>query len=209
MSYQILTAAELVEQCCNNDSRAWEEFIRRFQRPIALMIVRVMRRWGMYSPTVIDDLLQETYFLLCANEYTLLRGLLKKRPDSVESMLRVIAANVTHDYLRAKTAKKRGRDYQQIDDPDHFLMENALVEDGATRIEAEIQLDQIDRLLQTPPNSATVHRDRAIFWMYFQSGMTAQAISEIPSIRLSAKGVESSIHRTLEYIRGCFKIKRR
>jgi RNA polymerase sigma-70 factor, ECF subfamily len=174
---------------------------------MALAIVRTMRRAETLAPAILDDLLQDTYVRLCANDFALLRTLVSRNPDSFEAMLRVVAANVAHDYLRARMSQKRGGQYHQVSESESSLVERLGVEGSAIRIEREAQLDEIDRLLQRSVDSPTTSRDRRIFWLHFRLGMSSEAISQIPSVGLTAKGVESSIFRTLQYVRKALRIK--
>jgi RNA polymerase sigma factor (sigma-70 family) len=171
---------------------------------MALAIVRVLRRTGPLASTILDDLLQEVYVHLCSNDFALLRTLVTRHEDSLEPMLRVVAANVANDHLRAKMSQKRGGEFHQVSDSDLLLIERSGAEGSATRIEREVQLDEIDRLLERSPYSSSTPRDQRIFWLHFQWGMSSRSIAEIPSVGLTAKGVESSIFRTLRYIRQKF-----
>lgn len=206
MDYSSLAPAALIAFCTERDPAAWEEFIRRYQRPIALAILRVLRRWGELSTTLLDDLLQETYLALCAHDYRLLREFVERHPNSLEAMLRVVAANVTHDQIRKRKSQKRGGNSLTIDS-DATVLDGTFAFDDAERIERRVQLDEIDRLLENAPKPISSTRDRAIFWMHFRLGMSSQAISRIPSFRLTAKGVETSLYRTLEFIRKGFRIE--
>ena len=62
---------------------------------------------------------------------------------------------------------------------------------------------QIDAYLKGLKD-ANAERDRLIFWCYFQQGMTANEIANIPSISLSPKGVESTLLRVTRLIRERF-----
>ncbi len=73
MNYQELAPVHLARLCAHNDSEAWLEFIHRYQRLITLVILRTLREGGGTSPFLIDDLVQDTYAALCANECRLLR----------------------------------------------------------------------------------------------------------------------------------------
>jgi RNA polymerase sigma-70 factor (ECF subfamily) len=170
---------------------------------MALVILRVLRRWGELSTALLDDLLQETYVALCANDYRLLRQFVERHPDSLGAMLRVVAANVTHDQIRARNSQKRGGNKAYAD---LQLIEGVTLDDETRRIEREVQLDEIDRLLQRAPKPISSERDREIFWLHFRAGMSAQAISKLPFVQLTAKGVETSLYRTIEFIRKGFKI---
>jgi RNA polymerase sigma-70 factor, ECF subfamily len=207
--YMSLSTPELVKRCSRRDPAAWTEFLRRYQRPMALAIVRILRNAGPSSPEILDDLLQDTYLRLCANDCALLHTLVLRHQDSLEPVLCVIGINVARDHLRAKMSQKRGGQLQQAPDGNLNVVERAEPEGSATQIERKIQLDEIDRLLQRSPGSASAPRDRRIFWLHFLSGLSSQSISEIPSVGLTAKGVESSIFRTLRYIRKSLQIDRR
>jgi RNA polymerase sigma-70 factor, ECF subfamily len=204
VDYSNLSSADLIRLCAAKDQLAWEEFVRRYRRPMALAILRVLRRWGELSTVLLDDLLQETYVALCANDYRLLRQFLERHPDSLEAMLRVVAANVTHDQIRARNSQKRGGDPNKAFAD--LQLEAATPDDETRRIEREVQLDEIDRMLQRAPKPISSWRDRQIFWLHFRAGMSAQAISEQPFVQLTAKGVETSLYRTLEFVRKGFKI---
>ncbi len=175
--------------------------MRRYQRPMILTIIRILRQAGAFAPTIIDDLLQDTYLRLCADNFAPLHRFISRHPDDFEHMMRVTATSVVQDYLRAKMSQKRGGQYRQIPDPDLLLAGQVEAEDAATKIEQEAQLDEIDRLLQRAADSPSAPRDRSIFWMHFQLGMSSEAIARIASIGLTPKGVESSIFRTLQFIR--------
>jgi hypothetical protein len=40
-----------------------------------------------------------------------------------------------------------------------------------------------------------------IFWLYYREGLTAKAISELPSIRLGVKRVENTIGRLVHLLK--------
>ena len=68
-------------------------------------------------------------------------------------------------------------------------------------MERNLLLLEIDRLLEISGQNATGPRDRTVFWLYYQQGMTAGAIAALPGISLSVKGVESALHRMTALIR--------
>lgn len=205
MDYSSLAPIALVGLCAEKDPMAWKEFIGRYRRPIALTVLGVLRNWGELSTRLLDDLVQETYVTLCANDYRLLRQFAEKHSSSLNALLRVVAANVTHDHMRARNSQKRGGNSYRVY-PDCQRIEGAFSNHEVDRIERIVQLNEIDRLLRRAPKPISSNRDRTIFWLHFRSGMSAQAISEVPSFGLTAKGVESLLYRTLEFIRKGFKI---
>jgi RNA polymerase sigma-70 factor (ECF subfamily) len=204
MDYQDLSPVQLARLCAEADSEAWREFIRRHQRPIALVILRILRRSGGASALLIDDLVQETYARLCANGYRLLRDFIEEHPSSLVAMVRVIAAHVTHDHLRSRNSKKRGGELHQVD-YDALALANLPSPEGHQMIERRMQLLEIDSAIQRNSKREEISgRDRTIFWLHFHFGMTTSAIAQVPTFQLTPKGVESSLRRTLNMLRKSF-----
>jgi RNA polymerase sigma-70 factor, ECF subfamily len=74
MSYSSISIEELIRQCSGSRTpQAWEEFVRRFHRLIATVILRTASRLGDASKQTVDDLIQETYLKLCADDFRILR----------------------------------------------------------------------------------------------------------------------------------------
>ena len=46
-----------------------------------------------------------------------------------------------------------------------------------------------------------MERDRTIFWLYYLQGLTAEEIAGLPTVELSAKGVESALRRITAWLR--------
>ena len=198
-----ISVDELIRACTEPGTpEAWEEFVRRFQPTIAMVALRVARQWGQCSPAVIDDLVQETFLKLCSEQGKILRDFELRHPDALFGYIKVITANVAHDHFKALHSEKRGAG-QQPDELDDSL--NAMGEGrragSAESMERDILLKEIDGCLVRHLEPPTRERDRMIFWFYFRHGMTAQAISILPSIGLTTKGVESVILRLTRLVR--------
>jgi RNA polymerase sigma-70 factor (ECF subfamily) len=200
MDYKCLNGQALAELCAKGDSHAWGEFVRRFRLPLTRVILRVMQRWGITSTTSLDDFLQETYLALCAHNFRLLRAIASDDSVALDALLRSVAANVAHDQIRARGARKRGGSFRQLDQ-DISQLEELLALDQTAMIEATVRLEEIDRLLQKSAKSVVSQRGRSIFWLHFRMGMSAKAISQINSFGLTEKGVESYLYRTIDFIR--------
>src|SRR5215471_6887498 len=115
MDYASLSAEELVLACGqSDDAAAWQEFVRRFHRLIATVVLRIARRWGEPSPQVIDDLVQETYVKLCADNFQILRCFKSHHPDAFYGYLKVVTANLVHDHFKAAHSSKRGTDAKKL-----------------------------------------------------------------------------------------------
>jgi RNA polymerase sigma-70 factor, ECF subfamily len=201
-SFAQLTPEALIDGCVAGDVAAWEEFMRRYHRLIAGVVFRTTQKWGESSPTTLDDLIQETYLKLCADDYRLLRAYDQRHRDAIYGYLKVITANVVHDRFKALHSEKRGGD-QIVEDL--TIAENRSDAGhgfgSQTAMEREVLLREIDGLLKDNAPAHTADRDRTIFWLYYRQGLTTKAIASLPAIGLTIKGVESTISRLTKLIR--------
>jgi len=106
--YSTISTAKLIEVCTGGDAAAWHEFIRRFHTMIAITASRAARRWGITSPQIIDDLIEETYLTLCADRGRLLRQFRFEYGDAISGFLKVVTASVVNDHFNALCLDKRG-----------------------------------------------------------------------------------------------------
>jgi RNA polymerase sigma-70 factor (ECF subfamily) len=146
------------------------------------------------SPEAVDDLLQDTYFKICADHGQILRKFLHQPEGAVYSYLKVIAVNLANDRFRLRLTLRRGggktvalapqsEDY--VPDPRNHAAET----------ERDLLFDQIDRVLRANLVGSSAARDRAIFWLYYRQGLTSEAIAAIAQFHLTVKGVEAVIQR--------------
>lgn len=202
VSFAQLSPEALIQMCVNADVGAWEEFMRRYHRLIAGVVFRTTQKWGKSSPTTLDDLIQEIYLKLCANEYLLLRAYNPKHSGAIYGYLKVITANVVHDRFKALHTEKRGGDHI-VEELTTLENRSGLGEATGSKhaIEREILLREIDAHLNASLSGDTADRDRTIFWLYYRQGFTTKAIAALPAIGLTIKGVESTILRITKMVR--------
>jgi RNA polymerase sigma-70 factor (ECF subfamily) len=197
-----MSAEELIHACAeSNDGPAWEEFVVRFQRPISLSILRVAYQWGSIPQQIVDDLVQETFLKLCADKCQSLREFSIQHPDAVLGYIKTIAVNVGHDHFKSLRSQKRGSGEaaQLLDDVEPPAPSGDL--GGQAAIERQVLLKEIDHCLESCSEGSDKERDRLIFWLYYQQGMSAKAIAALPTVDLGAKGVESAILRLTRLVR--------
>ena len=204
MNYASLSSEELVLACIETeDVAAWEEFVRRFQRLIASVALRIARRWGEPSPQVIDDLVQESYLKLCADNFRLLRSFKSQHQDAFYGYLKVVTANLVHDHFKAAHSSKRGSG--SIESPIDERVKSATDVSGvASAVKSSdraVLLREIDATLTRLAAGPQLQRSRRIFWLYYRFGFTASAIAALPYIGLNTKGVESTILRLTRLLR--------
>lgn len=204
MDYVALSAEDLVLACTETgDAAAWEEFVRRFHRLISTVVLRVSRRWGGSSPQLIDDLVQDTYLKLCADDCRLLRNFKPHHPDAFFGYLKVVTANLVHDHFKAKHSGKHGSGVAEVADEASISTAANSPSGSATARNSErrILLMELDTLLRELAQGPHWGRDQRVFWLYYRMGLTASAIAALPSIGLSTKGVESTILRLTRLLR--------
>lgn len=208
MGLSNLPSNELATLCCDaGNLAAWNEFVRRFQKPIALAVRRKARKWGCVSPDVVDDLVQDIFLRLCADNCKVLRKFVPKQDDSIVGYLIVVARNVAHDHFRATMAQRVGGDAHHLETEDGDLDFIPAFPTPTDSADWRIRMGEVDTALKSLIPLPVTERDYSIFWMYFQQGFTAREIGDISGFRLSVKGVESSILRTVKYLKENLAVK--
>jgi len=183
---------ELLDFCLSSeDERYWQEFVARTQPLIANVIINTLRRWRDPEPSLVDDLVQETYLRLFAKDRKALRGLRNEYENTIFAFLKKVAFNATCDHGR------QGKNFDEVPIDDMIVPP---CPDGFDRIQFERCKDQIQNCLERLPEE-TKRRDQSIFWLYFEQGFTAKEISLLPAMGLTIKGVEAAILRLTRFIK--------
>ena len=189
-----ITIRELLHVCLGSgEQEQWREFVRRTQPLIASVIMNTIRRWKEPAPSLVDDLIQDTYVKLFANDRKALRSIKNEYENTIFGYLKVVASNVVRDHFRQIENK-----VEEIELTDPVL---PTPPDGMDRIEFARLKDEIQKRLQGLMSSETYRRDEAIFWLYYEQGYTAKEISQLPTVGLTVKGVESTLMRLTRYLR--------
>jgi RNA polymerase sigma-70 factor (ECF subfamily) len=185
---------ELLDLCLSSDDQElWRKFVRRTQPLIANVIINTLRRWREPSPNLVDDLVQETFLKLFANDRKALRGIRNAYENTIFGYLKVVASNVTCDYFRQPKNK-----VPEVELTDLVVPPSP---DGFDRIQFVRLKEQIQACLDGHSSPETYKRDQAIFWLYYEQGYTAKEIALLPNIGLSIKGVESTLLRLTRLIK--------
>jgi RNA polymerase sigma-70 factor, ECF subfamily len=202
MDLKKLSPQELLQLClASKDEAPWLEFVTRFQPLIARVIMRCVRRRTFPQSGLVDDLVQDTFLKLCANQGRALRDFEYEHEHALFAFLKKVAQNVVQDYFRTSLSQKRGSGREQE------TLESAAAMAAASRASTDqgyrnVLLGQIARCIEDGAPDASSTRDATIFWLYYRHGLTAKAISHLPAIGLSVKGVESTLLRLTRMVRG-------
>jgi RNA polymerase sigma-70 factor, ECF subfamily len=200
--YTSMSTEELV-RCCTlpGEIAAWKEFVRRFHRPIATVVLRTAGRWGDCSKHTADDLIQETYLKLCASNYRILREFEHRDIDAFAGYVKVIAANIVRDHFKSMYSKKRGANRVEIVSEDFVLVAAEDAAGSPDAIERAVLMREIQRHLDFCAAGPDHDRNCEIFWLYYRVGLSAAAIATLPDIGLTTKGVESLLLRLTRDLR--------
>jgi RNA polymerase sigma-70 factor (ECF subfamily) len=202
VNYSDLSSPELFSVCAHaGDAACWQEFIRRFNPLIARSVLRIAMRYGGSDKSVIDDLVQETYLKICANECKLLRTFTPQSPESAFGFLKVVAASVAQDFFKAHLAEKRAPEATAASVDAISVSAQEYPQGALNHAERAVLVDQIDRKLRAIVPPRELQRARTVFWLYYRSGLTANAIASIPAMDLTTKGVESLLFRLTRLVR--------
>jgi len=195
-TYSTTTVEELVRRCsAPGDIEAWQEFVCRFHRLIAKTVLRTAATFGDTTRETADDLIQETYLKLCADNYRILRGFEHRHVDAFNGYIQVIARNVVRDHFKSFFSSRRGGK-AVVHISDDMVPASAQGDEGTqTSIERSLLFEQIRQVLPLCVPEIDRERNIRIFWLYFRTGLSARAIASLPGIHLETKGVESLIFR--------------
>lgn len=206
MNYERLADNELVRECGENPCpEAWEEFIRRFHHLIAGVALRACREWSHATTDVVEDMVQNTFLKLCADNYSLLRNFQPHHAGAFLGYLKRITANVVYDHFRRQYADIR--DVTKTVDLNEAVHQLRQETGSLGTADLEIFLNEINSLLLQRGHDPAKEKERAIFWLYYSQGLTAKEIALIQAMNLTVKGVESVLHRLMLYIKEALVMK--
>jgi RNA polymerase sigma-70 factor (ECF subfamily) len=198
MAQEEISIRDLLHLCLGSDGQdgelQWREFVRRTQPLIAGVIINTVRGWKTPAPSLVDDLIQDTYVKLFTNERKALRAIKNEYENTIFGYLKVIASNVVRDHFRHPVNKA-----DEIEISDAVLPPGP---DDRERLEFLHKKKEIKGILETLSASETHDRDLAIFWLFYEQGYTAKEISFLPTVGLTVKGVEAVLFRLTRYVRG-------
>ena len=194
---------ELAMACAHSaDAAEWQDFVCRCIPLASLVALRVSRMWvSEPARSTVDDIVQEVFLKLCEQERRILRDFEPRGEDSFFGLLRIVTASVANDYFRRIYSTKRGGKVVTMplmDDDAQMPPEGAR---PVARMQQATLMAELDEKLRSAPEEIG-ERDRALFWLYYRQGYTAEEIARLSATGLTAKGVESALRRVTVWLRG-------
>ncbi len=163
----------------------------RYHRIVAATVVKGLFAARIQPTSFADDLIQEVYMRLCANNRRALREFTGSNELAFCGFLRRVAHNIVQDHLRSR--KNRPNDPL----PEDLPVKSEGTDDPDTRL----LLNEVVHLLDRAVPPETAERDKTLFLLYFRQGLSARSIAGLPAMGLSEKGVESALLRMTKQLR--------
>jgi RNA polymerase sigma-70 factor (ECF subfamily) len=157
-------------------------------------------RSGQASQDLVQDVTQEVYLKIFAEDCRVLRTLRSRDEPAIAALVQAIAYSVGCDHFRRNTALKRGGRQPVVSLNDAAESGTCVAPETETVLRS-ILFEQIDIALKEVSDQTKRTEQRRIFWLYFRHGFTARDIAEMPSCELSVKGVESLLLRLTKSVR--------
>jgi RNA polymerase sigma factor (sigma-70 family) len=174
---------ELALACARGERRAWAELLRRYEGKVR----SALRRAG--APEDADDLRQDVWARLLANDRAALRSFRAERVGSLRLFIGRVARRVAIDHGRARRSRPQacgGTEPTALPSSVPSPFEQLRCQTRARRLSAA--LDAIAAAAEHPA------RDRDILRLHFEEGwLPAEIAGMAPGI--SVRGVESLLRR--------------
>lgn len=201
MNWQELTDRELVELCLQGNEDAWREFLRRFQRLLAGVAAKTLRRYFPNSPQIkelIGDAVQDAILRICANNFRALRELEWRHDGALRGLLQITAATAAHDLARKRLSEKWNVDKEEsLEKPGLVVPEKESTEKrGQHKILLEQLVRCLEKLLRSDPDAT---RDIAMFLLFYGSRVTAPDLARL--YKLNVRKVENTVARLVRLAR--------
>ncbi len=198
MNWQELPDRKLVELCLERNEDAWVELLRRYRGLIAGVAAKTVLRSFRPAANLIQDLVEDTFVRICANEFRALRELEWRHEGALRGLLQVTASTAAQDYLRKFLSPKRDiRKEESLDKPGLVV---PVQEKFADKVEQKILLEQLARCLKKVIHSEPdCTRDIAMFLLFYGFRVTAADLSRLYS--LNVKKVENTVARLGRLVR--------
>ncbi len=188
----------LLQRCLDSGGeRSWESFIHAAQPLLVSGVVRALGGWSAAKREQIDDLVQESFVRLCANDFRALRSFRSEDANALCAYLRTVAASVATDHLRSASAQKHAAGERAVS-LEALTREPASSDGAIAAIERNMLLEFIERCLESQTK-----RDRTIFWLYHRQGLTPKAIAALETFAVAQRGVETILYRITGAVRDC------
>ena len=203
------TALVLIQklQEAPRDPELWNDFVCLYHRYLARCVKTALDLLVQPRPSafeqVVEDIVQNVYLRLLKHDGRALRAFRGGSDAAISRYLRIIALNLTRNYLRGLRAQKRGHEEISIetaaDDQDRKTTMVKLIDPDSQRELQNLDFEEeINNLLTQVLISSNRNRDMLIFQLYYFDDLDAEEIAEI--VGTSRHAVHMVLSRTRQRI---------
>lgn len=186
----------LVNKCINGDTRAWDEFARRYAHLIRRSVIYKMNRLAIKPPkSDLDDIIQEILFSIWdKNQLSNLKSI-----DSLDAWLVMISVNKTANYCRRRSlAEINALSLDKITSDDHARPLKDIIPSSKFDTAQIMKNNEFKDLLEAEINKLGSGQQLAIRLNLYE-GKKQRDISKIMNIPLNT--VSTLIRRAKNTIR--------
>ena len=179
------TDADLLRKVLRQDTRGWNELVRRYRSLVYRCVTKVIGRYdSVLSSADADEVYAEVMISLVRDDMRKLRLYDSRRGTKLSSWIGMIATNTAYDFLRG-TARRPILD--RIDGVPDMESDAASALDGILSHERR---EHLNTMLADYSD-----KDRAFVALYYAQGLDAEEVAE--EMNISIKTVYSKKHKLL------------
>lgn len=205
MNYKELANNDLIKHCAveSDNQLVWNEFYRRFDDHIRLMVMRYCGLRRLPGQSLVDDLAQDVYMRLVKEERRVLHHFRGENENAIFTFLALTARTVVSEYEKKKNAIKRRHQEESLDKPVSpaegglrliDILRNPYIPAPDEALILESLQQEVQALLDEAITGHEKERDQKIFLYHVFEGLTPQQISERAA--LSPKRIRNIITTT-------------
>jgi RNA polymerase sigma factor (sigma-70 family) len=194
--------SELIGRCVQGDEEAWQAFVSKYAKPISLYVLRSCS--GPMKSEMVQDLTQEVFIRLLANDCRALRRLQATREVGLLAFLASVARTVVMDEARRRQSAKRSADIVSLDGETkgrNWTSPLSAASSPEVKFQESLGLEGFLSLLHSTITGPNAERDICIIQMYFLDEMSASEIARVPGLGVTVAAVEGVIHRARKLLR--------
>lgn len=200
---------DLIKLCLENkEEKVWEEFYLRFNQCIEYYVKKALFLYKNNSyvkeiefVSLQEDLVQEIYVKLLANDYKALRSYKDKDKDkSFYSYLHKISVNTVVDYFRHLDKQKRQGVELSLEKANRELSKD-FFSSKLNPCDLTILKCELEDILNKALSSTQSKRNKKIFILFTVLGMTSKEIIEVFDTPLTTDTIENVVKNIRKYLR--------
>lgn len=191
--YEELSNNDLVKRCAENPRNrlAWNEFVRRFDKHIRLMVMRQCGLKHLSFQEIADDLANNVYLKLLDDNRKALRTFRGENENAIYKFLAVMAQHVVHNDWRGENAAKRRHTKVRLDSTLFDILANPYTPSPDHKLMLESLRQEVEMVLDEVITGNEKERDKQIFLYHVYDELTPKQISE--RVILSAQRIRNII----------------